>query len=356
MNFLAGEPSVRFRFTFSSGSTCNSYDGIAMDAFTISEVPVPQPFISFTCQPGNTITVSATSSWCPQQWSWDFGDTSQSADTSDDQNTQFTYNAPGNYIVSLIARHECSASGTVTANVNFPGITLDITPVNCADDTNGSIEALVTGVNNPVITWNTDPPFQGNALMNQPAGIISVNISSDDGCAVDTLVEIPYGPDAFPVADLGPDRYICTGENLILSPGTFSNYQWQDLSTDSAYLVFIPGTYHVEVENASGCIAADTIEVIYSCPDAVWIPSAFTPGLDGLNDLFYPQSSVFETARLTVFNRWGQPVFESNAAQPGWDGTLNGEPCPEGIYFYRFRYRIPGDKAREKAGLVTLLR
>ena len=356
MKFLSGEPSVRFRFTFCSGSTCNNYDGIAIDAFSIAEAPVPVPQISVTCLPGNAISVSGTSTWCPQQWSWDFGVLPQTGDTSALQNAQFIYGNAGSYTITLVTRHECSPSGSLSATVNFPEAVMDITPVTCENLQNGQVVINVTGVTNPVITWNTNPPVQGNSISNLPPGTLSLSITSDDGCAIDTTSEILYGPDAFPMVDLGLNRYICANENLILNPGPFASYLWQDNSSDSLFLVSQPGTYSVAVMNDAGCEADDTVEVIYACPDAVWIPNAFTPGQDGLNDSFLPRSSVFESGSLWIFNRLGQTVFETEDMSRGWDGTLNGEPCQEGVYFYRFRYRIPGDKVREKSGLLTLLR
>lgn len=352
---LAGEPSVQFRFTFCSGTTCNAFDGIAIDLFKINEAPIPQPAIQISCNTNYSISLLGTSTYCPQQWKWDMGDLTTLADTSVQQNANYTYPGPGEYTVTLEADHYCTAKGITTAIVKFPALSVTTDSVNCSGGTDGAATASVNGVNNPVYTWGTDPVTQGNSVNNLSVGNYTLLITSDDGCDIDTVVGIVYGPEADVSVSLGPTQYICNGESILLYPGSYSNYLWQDGSTDSSFLASDPGTYHVLVTTASGCKDSASADIIFSCGDYVWIPNAFTPGSDGLNDYFKPVSSTFEEGRLQIFNRWGQPVFTGDF-EKGWDGNYNGQPAPEGVYYYRFRYRLPGDKYREKAGWMTLLR
>ena len=74
MKYLAGEPNVRFRFTFCSGTSCNTYDGIAFDSIFIGESPTQTADFTFVCTGGNSISVKATSSSCVNQFNWDFGE------------------------------------------------------------------------------------------------------------------------------------------------------------------------------------------------------------------------------------------------------------------------------------------
>ena len=355
IGFLAGQTAVKFRFTFSSGSTCNSFDGIAIDLFRINEAPIPQPVISMACNGGYTVNFNGTSSLCPQQWKWFFGDPSTLADSALSQAVQYTYPGPGTYTITLETAHTCSGTGTTTTTLNFPVLTVEVDSVSCIGGSDGGAQAQVGGVTNPVFTWGTDPVTPGSTVIDLPAGVYSLNITSTDGCTLDTLVDIPYGSDAAVSVDLGADHFVCPGETVLLKPGSYVGYLWQDGSTDSLYLAAEPGTYAVIVANSSGCTATDETRLVFSCGDNVWIPTAFTPGEDGLNDHFKPEATAFEEGKLIVFNRWGQAVFNGDFAA-GWDGTCNGEPSPEGIYYYRFRYRLPGDKYREKAGWLTLVR
>ncbi len=355
IGFLAGQPNVQFRFTFSSGSTCNSYDGIAIDLFTIQEAPVPQSSASFTCSGGYTVSFTGNSTLCPQQWKWFFGDPTTLADSSTGQNPVYTFPGPGSYAVTMETSHSCTVDGTATTIVNFPSLIVTTDSVDCEGGTDGAAQATVSGINAPVFTWGTDPVTQAATVSGLPVGNYTLSVASSDGCTLDTIVEIAYGPDSRIAADLGPDRFICPGETVLLYPGSYADYLWQDGSTDSSFLANDAAEYSVTVSNSSGCTVIATAEVIYSCGDNVWIPNAFSPGADGLNDYFKPEATVFEEGKLWIFNRWGQPVFAGDFLT-GWDGMLDGKPSPEGVYYYRFRYRLPGDKYREKAGWMTLLR
>ena len=68
------------------------------------------------------------------------------------------------------------------------------------------------------------------------------------------------------------------------------------------------------------------------------IPNIFTPNGDGINDLFtIPCLSTTQTGELIVFNRWGDVVYETDKYHNQWDGTHNGQPLPDGTYFYILR-------------------
>ena len=113
------------------------------------------------------------------------------------------------------------------------------------------------------------------------------------------------------------------------------------------------GNYSVTVTDAKGCTNMETI-LVDSCD--VIAPNVFTPGDDGINDLFimkflddHPVNSI------AIYNRWGSLVWESSDITPetGWDGTDKaGNNVPEGAYFYIFEY----DGGRKKKGIVTVIR
>jgi gliding motility-associated-like protein len=92
------------------------------------------------------------------------------------------------------------------------------------------------------------------------------------------------------------------------------------------------------------------------------VPSAFSPDGDGKNDIFLPvfQDEFPEEYSLSVFNRWGQQIFESIDPEVGWDGTKNGNACPGEVYVYLIRYGTLDDNSSEvtmvKKGTLLLLR
>ncbi|WP_338870731.1 gliding motility-associated C-terminal domain-containing protein [Spirosoma sp. SC4-14] len=101
-------------------------------------------------------------------------------------------------------------------------------------------------------------------------------------------------------------------------------------------------TYTIDVKNSSGCEARDTIHItVY---ERIWIPDAFTPNGDGMNDVFQlPGIEAFPEAVVTIFNRWGEVVFRSrnDYLKKPFDGTLNGTELPTGVYPFILR-PIPG--------------
>ncbi|RYZ54837.1 MAG: gliding motility-associated C-terminal domain-containing protein [Sphingobacteriales bacterium] len=176
--------------------------------------------------------------------------------------------------------------------------------------------------------------------------------------------------------ELGPDRIICPGDSLVLNasiPGV-TQYLWNNGSTASTLTVRGPGEYIVSVSSVcskgvdtirvtsgTDCNSSsgsdnpggDSSVVVRSC---LYIPNAFTPNGDGLNDRL-KVGTVCESNSfmLTVYNRFGEAVFASNHRESGWDGTYRGKPCDAGTYFYLLYYS--GDRGQQlQKGDITLIR
>jgi gliding motility-associated-like protein len=155
---------------------------------------------------------------------------------------------------------------------------------------------------------------------------------------------------------LGPDTMLCEGKTLVLSPGIdHCNYLWQDGSTQPVYVVRGPGNYSVEVSNL--CFShSDAVNVDYEhCAQELYLPNAFTPDGNGLNEVFLPVFAYpdeVEEYRMEIYNRWGTLVFRSEEKTFGWDGAN----APSGVYAYVVTYKTRGEHARSVTGNVTLVR
>ncbi len=90
----------------------------------------------------------------------------------------------------------------------------------------------------------------------------------------------------------------------------------------------------------------------------IWAPTIFTPGSGDANGEFrIYTNNAYELFRIYIYDRRGELVFESDKLDFAWDGTHNGEPCPQGSYVYICRYRKPGmNTLAEKYGTITLIR
>lgn len=91
----------------------------------------------------------------------------------------------------------------------------------------------------------------------------------------------------------------------------------------------------------------------------VFVPNAFSPNSDGVNDVFRPFFSPLPVAadyELLIFDRWGALLFESNDPTAGWDGSFLNQRMPIGVYVYTLRYQAKEGVVRPRNGTVNLLR
>jgi gliding motility-associated-like protein len=98
---------------------------------------------------------------------------------------------------------------------------------------------------------------------------------------------------------------------------------------------------------------------LYDCDKCLFVPSAFTPNNDGLNDVFHIRMVCpIRHFGIKVFNRFGQVVYTSYYLNQGWDGKFNGEPVDIGTYLYEITYTPDLLNAHElhKKGDVTVIR
>lgn len=93
-------------------------------------------------------------------------------------------------------------------------------------------------------------------------------------------------------------------------------------------------------------------------PFAFYIPNAFTPDKDGLNETFRPYGRGIDPSEYTmmIFDRWGTLIYKSNIPFASWDGYINGQRAPQGLYAYRFFIKDLEGKRREYSGHFTILR
>ena len=111
-----------------------------------------------------------------------------------------------------------------------------------------------------------------------------------------------------------------------------------------------------------GCKNADTATLFVKngreCEIVIWVPSAFSPNGDGLNDQFHPVSKNIREFSMNIFSRYGEMVFTSSNPDNGWDGTYRGQPCPEGNYVYIIVYQSSNSPAENSTltGNLELVR
>ncbi|MEO0788220.1 MAG: PKD domain-containing protein [Bacteroidota bacterium] len=112
------------------------------------------------------------------------------------------------------------------------------------------------------------------------------------------------------------------------------------------------------VTHPSGCVDSITQFIDIEPIITFFMPNAFTPNADGLNDELLPKSFLFgfRDYRFTVWNRWGQRIFATNDPEEGWDGTFNGRDSPGGAYLWEAEITGPRGQIEQYKGTATLLR
>ncbi len=126
----------------------------------------------------------------------------------------------------------------------------------------------------------------------------------------------------------------------------------------SSFLLREEGAYVVATE-VYGCPVQDTFVLELSdCISQIYLPTAFSPDGNGLNDVFLPQGRDYRAESMQIYDRWGSMVYESLASPFSWDGNdRQGRPLPAGVYVYVLRYvnTLSGEE-EVRSGELMLLR
>jgi len=211
------------------------------------------------------------------------------------------------------------------------------------------------------IKWTTPGTYFVTATGN--SGVLCPSLSAQD-----TVLVRPY-PDAsiMPLIYVNSNPSICIGDSILFRANynaSYYNYIWSPMEffnqngKDVVYgIAKLAGYVTLQVTDPYGCTSTDSIYVDAQPCCNVYIPSAFTPNGDGLNDMFRPinlgRNALID---FRVVNRWGQVVYETaTAGDIGWDGTFGGVPQDIGTYYYYLLYDCDGKQVTE-SGDVTLIR
>jgi gliding motility-associated-like protein len=188
------------------------------------------------------------------------------------------------------------------------------------------------------------------------AGTYTVKVTLN-GCITKDTTVVQY--QLKPKFTLGADKLICPGLTITLDPKlttTGLQYNWQDGTTLTTYNATQQGLYYVDISNYCGD-TRDSITITKGLCK-VYVPTAFTPNGDMVNDVFKVGGGEAVTNfSLTIFNRWGTKVFTTKNISEGWNGTLQNKPQPTGAYIYQVEYKdATTNETFRMKGTVLLVR
>lgn len=279
-------------------------------------------------------------------------------DTNPPQLTSSINNlGPGTYTVTITGTNTCSIAVPVTL-INPDPLTANpvAQPAKCGNN-NGSITANASGGTQPyTYTWSVSQ--SGATITSLAPGTYDLSYTDANNCPSTpvTGIVVPAVTNNFNIT-LGNNTTICPGQSLVLNPGSFAAYAWQDGSTNPTFTVTSTGTYSVTVTDQDGCTASAHVDIIVDCK-GIYFPSAFTPNTDAINPTFGALGDIGSLTKytLSVYNRYGQLIFNSTNPFVKWDGTFKGAPQGSGAYPWMVTY-VQGNKgAVFQKGTVMIIR
>jgi gliding motility-associated-like protein len=217
---------------------------------------------------------------------------------------------------------------------------------------------VLNATQNTAATYTWSDGSQDGSLFVNGSGKYWVEVKDRCHQLADTINVTTLNP---PKATLGNDTVLCPGNVILLNAKTEeATYEWQDGSSNAFFAVQEEGRYMVSIANRCGKNRA-IIDVKYEdCGCSVYVPSAFTPNGDLLNNYFQViYDCTFTAFKLQVLNRWGELVYTTTNPRASWDGTRNGKSLPNDTYYYTLEYKainnsVPIEKTTR--GAITLLK
>lgn len=239
----------------------------------------------------------------------------------------------------------------------------------CEGDSIG-FKANVTAAFPPLATsWtypdgtihHEDPVFQAISLSDNGYYVINVTDAMGFTSTDSVLIIINETPE---IAFSGFDSLKVEAPFILSAGQGMASYLWNTGQFTESISIENDGWYSVTVESTGGCSKTDSVFMEFvkqTGSPCVFLPNAFTPNQDGLNNVFAPVVACpVSDYKLRIFNRLGDLLFTSNDLNIGWDGKFHSALCPGNVYIYTVSFKMQDASSNEQSqvycGNVLLLR
>lgn len=286
---------------------------------------------------------------------------------------QFTKLAAGSHLVSVFTSLGCRKDTTITIEDYArpaPAIQIGTSVPDCYNHSNGSITILATGPNAPFTYRLANGAFSAlTTFGNLQSTTYQLSVRDSGGCVYDTVATIPNYVLVKPVASYQTTDPVCvtpqSGTVQLNVTGSGAPYQiaYQnklypanhlfDRLSYGDHLFLIEDRYKCVVDSALVPLTLIQLDIC----DTVYVPTAFTPNQDGRNDVFKATAyGILLQFTLSVYNRFGQLVFQTSDVNKSWDGKVNGFSQPAGVYVWMMKYAFGSRPPRQQQGTIVLIR
>lgn len=282
----------------------------------------------------------------------------------------------GTYFLTVTDNNGCPAvvNATIIEPGEIFGSVVEVIDNVCFGENNGAVRLTASG-GTPGFTYSVDgTSFQTDSLLsNLSAGDFNLVIMDAEGCT-DTVQASISQPAEF-IIDAGNGALIDLGfDTTLTAVSNYSpvTYSWgpdtaRCLNMDCSRVLVGPfrtTTYVVTGVNEAGCVATASVVVNVVDNKPIYIPNAFSPNGDGVNDAFtlFAGPAVDRIELFQVFDRWGGLIFETpgeivpNEPSLGWNGNSLDKAVNPGVFVYHFRVRFLNGEVVTYSGDVTVVR
>lgn len=262
-----------------------------------------------------------------------------------------------------------------TANVNIGIITRQVVAVGPSLDICEGEAAKLHAEGGTEYSWSPanwlDNAKSANPYSSATDSMVYTVVIKQNECFTDTMHQV-VNVNPKPEVDLGPDLSGVAGKIFQLEAKSHDadKIEWTPTTGLSCTDCFNPTAtveksiiYKAVVTTKMGCRDEDDITITVKCDGSIFaMPNTFTPNGDGLNDRFWPiTSGTAIIDRMSVYNRWGEKLFEANGIKPndpasGWDGTYKNQQLTPDVFVYIIESRCANGEKMFLKGDISLIR
>lgn len=297
--------------------------------------------------------------------------------SNNDTSTIITDLSAGTYTVTITDERGCTTENSIElTQPEELNMTFQTNDVTCTGgELSGSVlvDTVRGGVGPYLFSLDDGGLSAQDAFSGLGSGTYDLKVEDALGCIQSYRATV--GDPAFVAVSISGDKELQLGESTNLFSNTSSDfpiYTWSSTS-DSINCIdcetievtpYFTTTYSLTVvDSVSGCTDTDQITILVNKDRNVFVPNVFSPNDDGINDEFevFSDVSIDVIEQLSIFNRWGEKVFETNGITSGdsgrfWKGNHGSEKAPTGVYVYRMSVLYLDGYREVIAGDVTLVR
>lgn len=298
-------------------------------------------------------------------WQWYFGD----GGTANTQNTTYIYGTPGIYTVKLVVTDINGCKDSILKD-----ITTGILPFNKPPDKSkcGTESVQLDGNNGTTVSylWNPATYLSSttiiNPIANPPATIVYSLKITNTACGYDSTFDVIVTVLPKPAVTAGKLNDIdCANRSARLFASGGNTYSWSPTTglndpniPNPVATIRQTQKYFVNVSSGPGCTNIDSVTVLvdFASSLARYMPNAFTPNGDGLNDCYGLKNWMYvKKLEFRIFNRYGEQVFGTSDPSRCWDGKYKGKIADQGSYVYYIKAET-NCGTEEQKGTFLLIR